>query len=111
MSYNAKYEGCIKFETAVEKEKIWSILSADFDNISFSDDSREIFFDGNDRYNEDSVYCALNALSQNYRIEAASVEYEGEDGALWKHEYDVQEQSWKEYQGMVTYPEEALCRF
>ena len=114
MNYYANYTGEItvqkdtlikngKFDKDFEGGKVYEALSAAFEevNVEAAHGAEYISIFGHEDYKEDEIYAALVAVSP-YVTEGV-IDYTGEDGSLWKHEF--KEGEWLEKTGYIEYSE------
>lgn len=109
MSFYATFDAMITVPKSIDKDAIIQRIKDAFDIPEvWTDDKAENSFDlcfGEDaRYNEDSVYAFLAEI-EPYTI-SGEIAYTGEDASNWRHVFDSETHQWLEQEGYVAYRED-----
>ncbi len=108
MSYSAFGEGTIIAKDNTNVDEIVNAIEQSGLFAGDVDTANEVTVtcrtDGRDHYYEDELFTLYSSIS--HLISGADVEWEGEDGALWKHSYK-EDQGWREASGSIVYDEES----
>lgn len=102
MSYYAQTEGVFDLSSAADIDTVCGIIEKAriFDNVEPVYDEKEILVSGNVYYRDEYLGELYSEIGKY--LESASVKFSGEDGCLWKHEYQ-KGGDWMELYGKVTY--------
>ena len=99
MSYCANYDGTITFKDAPTRS-VRDFIDTHF--TSYYDEKRKEYSIGAySEYNEDELY-ELFEITHGM-IENGEIDFEGEDGSLWRFIYLPAKEAWDEQYGHIVY--------
>lgn len=110
-SYGFDASGYLTFQTYEDYEKAAEIFDK-YDRLNLSD-----FSEMKDKTNGTYYYCDVCGKGYGYNEEdvlhslaevipyvtSGQIDYEGEDSALWRHQFNKEKEEWEELSGKITY--------